>query len=344
MLHTIRALVAAGVALIGSTACAETLFEPVLKDNFPDPFVLEHQGEFIAYSTNDVANVPVAVSRDLVNWTILREAANPKKKLDAMPALAPWVKEGFTWAPEVMEVGGRWLLYYTANHRKRDVQCIGVAVADNPKGPFRDTSAEPMVCQYDLGGTIDANPFRDKDGKLYLYYKSDGNRVGKNTVIWGQPMTSDGMRVTGKPVAMLKDDAKWELRVVEAPTMVRVPGAYAMFFSAGYFGWNPEDRLSPYAMGYATCTGPLGPCTDAAANPFLHSFNRREVGCLSGPGHQAIFRARGGTFIAFHGWAATKGCRKLEDERYLYIAPFGWENGKPELAPSLRADKGAERG
>ena len=103
--------------------------------------------------------------------------------------LAPWVKEGRTWAPEVMQVGGRWLLYYTAHHAKRKVQCLGVAVADNPKGPFRDTSAEPLVCQYDQGGTIDANPFRDADGQLYLYYKSDGNAVGKTSFIWGQRLS-----------------------------------------------------------------------------------------------------------------------------------------------------------
>ena len=54
------------------------------------------------------------------------------KALDGMPALAPWAKEGRTWAPEVMEIGGRWLLYYTAHHAKKDVQCIGIASADAP--------------------------------------------------------------------------------------------------------------------------------------------------------------------------------------------------------------------
>ena len=41
----------------------------------------------------------------------------------------------------------------------------------------------------DQGGTIDANPFRDTDGKLYLYYKSDGNAVGKTSFIWGQRLS-----------------------------------------------------------------------------------------------------------------------------------------------------------
>ena len=66
------------------------------------------------------------------------------------------------------------------------------AVAANPKGPFVDSRTEPLVCQTDQGGTIDASPFRDADGKLYLYYKSDGNAVGKRTIIWGQRLSDDG--------------------------------------------------------------------------------------------------------------------------------------------------------
>ena len=155
-------------ALAAPAAAAEPSYVPVYRDNFPDPHIVAHQGEFIAYATNAGINLPMLSSRDLVRWSWVTNPADPGKRLDGMPELAPWVKEGFTWAPEVMKIGDRWLLYYTANHRKRDVQCLGVAAADNPRGPFRDRSADPLVCQFDLGGTIDANPFRDSDGRLYL--------------------------------------------------------------------------------------------------------------------------------------------------------------------------------
>jgi beta-xylosidase len=317
-----------------STAAAEPSFVPVFRDNFPDPHIVEHRGEFIAYATNAGINLPMLTSRDLISWTWVNGADG--KRRDGMPVLAPWVKEGFTWAPEVMKVGGKWLLYYTAAHRKRNVQCLGVAAADNPKGPFRDGSAEPMVCQFDLGGTIDANPFRDKDGKLYLYYKSDGNRLGRKTVIWGQRLSDDGLSVAGTPVALVEDDRKWEWKLVEAPTMVRSPAGHRLFFSAAFYGWDPKEPLSRYATGYATCTGPLGPCRDAPENPILHSFNDKEAGCLSGPGHTGIFEARGRHFIAFHAWEATKSCRKAAEKRYLYVAPLFWKDGKPQIGMSLR--------
>ncbi|WP_294171933.1 glycoside hydrolase family 43 protein [uncultured Sphingomonas sp.] len=322
------------------------LFVPVFAENFPDPFVLPlANGEFLAYSTNDVQNVPMASSRDLVNWRWVRDVAGRKR--DAMPKLAPWVKEGFTWAPEVMKVGERYILYYTANHRRQDKQCLGAAVSADAMGPFVDNSAQPLVCQYELGGSIDANPFRDRDGKLYLYWKADGNRIAKPSRLFGAELAADGLTLAGAPRDLgIDDDEAWENKVVEAPTMVRTPDGLAMFYSGGFFGWNGPERLSPYSMGYAMCSGALGPCTEAPANPILRSFNQKNIGCLSGPGHQHIFQANGGTFISFHAWAATKGCRSAERGRQLYIAPFGWENGRPELAPSLRREetKVGERG
>lgn len=336
--------IAALLLAFSTAASAEPSFVPVYRDNFPDAFVVQHQGEFVAYATNDGINLPMLSSRDLVHWAPVPDPAKPGKRLDGMPQLGAWAKEGFTWAPEVIPSGGRWLLYYTASSRELKAQCIGVAAADNPKGPFRDTNAAPIVCQTELGGTIDASPFRDADGKLYLYFKNDGNRIGKRTALWGQLLSADGMAATGTPVKLLDDRAAWMERVIEAPTMVRSPGGYQLFYSGGYFGWNPENRLSPYAMGYATCAGPLGPCTDSADNPILHSFNEREAGCLSGPGHQSIFQVGGRTFISFHAWAATKGCRKLEDERYLYVAPLFWKDGKPQIGQSLRANASTERG
>ncbi|HEY0165144.1 MAG TPA: glycoside hydrolase family 43 protein [Sphingomicrobium sp.] len=332
----VRRYAAILLAGMSATAVAAPDFVPVYKHNFPDPFVVVAGNQFIAYATNDGINVPMLFSKDLINWSPVADPADPKKRLDAMPSLAPWVQEGRTWAPEVMKIGNKWLLYYTAQSRARKMQCLGVAVADKPYGPFRDTSSEPMVCQYDQGGTIDANPFRDSDGKLYLYYKSDGNAVRKRSYIWGQRLSDDGLKVLGKANSLIKDDAKWEWGLVEAPAMVRSPTGYQMFYSAAFFGWDPNERLSRYATGYATCSGPLGPCKDAPENPILTSFNDREAGCLSGPGHPGIFQVGARSFMAFHAWAATTSCRKGDDKRYLYVAPVIWQDGKPRLGVSLR--------
>jgi beta-xylosidase len=329
------------VALLGSASAAlakraEAPFVPVYEVNFPDPFIVPHGEEFLAYATNAErfqANVQMAVSRDMVSWEPLRTRG---KLHDAMPVLPSWAKPGWTWAPEVMKHGEDYLLYFTAREAKSDRQCTGVARSADPKGPFVSQATEPLVCQRELGGTIDASPFRDADGKLYLYYKADANAVGKPTEIFVQPMTPDGMALTGTPVALLRNDQPWEAHVIESPTMLRRGNRYVMFYSANHFGWEPHQRLSPYAMGYARCEGPMGPCRDAPNNPILYSYNDRRSGCLSGPGHQALFESGGRQFVVFHAHAARGGCRNANKGRYMYIAPLLWQGDEPKIGASLR--------
>lgn len=313
-------------------------FVAVFETNFPDPFILPHGGEFLAYATNaegGVANVQMARSPDLVEWDFVLDG---DKLHDAMPNLPPWAREGWTWAPEVLRRGDRYLLYFTAKERSSGLQCVGVAESGDALGPFTSEADEPLVCQREIGGTIDPNVFEDSDGQLYLYYKNDGNHpeFARKTEIFVQSMSADGLTVTGKPEALLDNDQAWEEHVIESPTMVRHGDDFVLFFSANHFGWEPDQRLSPYAMGYATCEGPLGPCVDAPENPVLYSYNDRKAGCLSGPGHQAVFEVGGRQFIVFHAHIATKGCRRTTRGRQMYVAPLLWQNGTPQVGVSLR--------
>jgi beta-xylosidase len=338
-------LAAAAIGCSASAPASDTrLFVPVLRSDFADPFVLPHKGEFLAYATNAQggrANVPMARSTNLTDWALIRQGG---KLHDAMPVLPPWAREGYTWAPEVIATSAGYVLYFTAKERKSGLQCIGAAFAPDPRGPFRSDATEPLVCQREIGGTIDASPFRDADGALYLYYKNDGNHPDfrKPTDIFGQRLSADGLKLEGAAVALLRNDAPWEEHVIEAPTMVKLEpkagGGYTMFYSANHFGWEPHQRLSPYATGYARCEGALGPCRDGAENPLLFSYNGKP-GCLSGPGHQSVFEANGRHFISFHAWAPAPGCARGRSGRELYIAPLGWKGGVPQIGASLRGVK-----
>lgn len=326
------------LAAFPAAAQERPLFVPVYPTNFPDPFIIEHEGEYLAYATNadrNQANVQMARSSDLIRWEAVREGEGLH---DAMPTLPPWAREGWTWAPEVIAHNGRFLLYFTARERRSSLQCIGVASADNPRGPFTSQATEPLACQRDTGGTIDPAVFRDADGQLFLYYKNDGNAVRKPTDIFGQRLSPDGLTLVGEPAALLRNDKEWEAHVIESPTMVRQGDSYIMFYSANHFGWEEHQRLSPYAMGFARCQGPMGPCVKHDANPILYSYNNPQIGCLSGPGHQAVFEARGRQYIVFHAHGATLQCRRANLGRYMYIAPLVWRNGTPEIGFSLRPE------
>jgi hypothetical protein len=49
-----------------------------------------------------------------------------------------------------------------------------------------------------------------------------------------------------------------------------------------------------------------------------------------------VFTVGTRSFISFHAWAATSGCHKADDRRFLYVAPLFWKDGKPVIGPSLR--------
>src|SRR5690348_3017427 len=88
----IRRVAAAAAALLCVAATPEPSFVPVFQANFPDAFVLPHGSVFIAYSTNDGPNVPVAISRDLVHWNFVSDPAASGRQLDGLPKLGTWAK------------------------------------------------------------------------------------------------------------------------------------------------------------------------------------------------------------------------------------------------------------
>lgn len=306
---------AGGGGATTATEAGARFTNPVFEENFPDPFVLEVGKTYYAYGTNGPnGNVPTLRSDDLVDWRVGK---------DAMPNLGKWAYVGKTWAPEVLAASDdSYVLYYTANAADIGRQCIGRAVSRTPTGPFVDRSAKPLVCQPAEGGSIDASPFRDEDGTLYLLWKNDGNAIGETTYIYAQRLSPDGTRLIGQPARLVKNDRGWEGAVVEAPTLWRQGDGYYLFFSANVFD---SDQ---YAVGYATCERPLGPCEDAPENPILKS------ACdASGPGHQTILRDdEGETWFVYHAWP-----RSGEDKRVMWIDPLEWKGGKPDVVgPTCR--------
>lgn len=294
--------------------------QPAIRSDFADPAILAADGAYYAYASNAGGeHIQVARSTDLRHWTLLP---------DALPVLPPWstAAGAWVWAPDVIEIGARFVLYYTAQDAASGRQCVGVATSDTPAGPFHDAGAVPFVCQLDLGGTIDPSPFRDGDA-LYLYFKSDSNCCRMPTHIWGQRLTPDGMGLSGPAVALISNDQPWEGDVVEAPNMLKHDEMYDLFYSGNDYA---SDR---YAVGYARCLSPLGPCSKTTDSPILAS-DPSAPAPLAGPGGASLVQANGSTWIAFHAWGVTER-GSLGESRYLLIDRLGWRGERPVvLAPS----------
>jgi beta-xylosidase len=252
-------------------------------------------------------------STDLVHWT---------KAGDALPTLASWATPGDTWAPSVIHLRRSYVLYYTAAMARTKVQCLSVATARRPQGPFTDTSTGPLECQPALGGSIDPSPFVAADGHPYLLWKSNGLGSAPAT-IWAEELTPGGTAFAGTaPTELLRPSQPWEGSVVEAPSMVAVDGTDLLFYSGN--NWDTAD----YAVGVARCAGVLGPCGKPLSEPVLASEPH-----LLGPGGETVFTDQNGQLqMAFQAWLP--GAVGYPHPRLLFVRPVTVSDGIPRIGAS----------
>jgi hypothetical protein len=283
---------------------------PVYPFDLADPSVLVVGTTYYVYGTNaEVGNVQVLSSSDLAHWTAVG---------NALPELPSWAQPGDTWAPDVIALGGQFVLYYTVKAAATGQQCISVATSASPQGPFVDTSTGPLVCQTALGGSIDPDPFVDADGTPYLVWKSESGANGLPT-LWSQPLDPTGQTTLGQPVALLQPDQAWEGGIVEAPSLALVNGTYYLFFSG-----NNWDSAS-YAVGVAVCQGPSGPCTEPLSGPIVASGSG-----LAGPGSTAVFTDTGGQVeLAFD--AYLPDAVGYPHSRLLFLRTLSFAGGVPSV-------------
>jgi beta-xylosidase len=290
--------------------------------DFADPFVLHAGNAYYAFATGaGKTHLQVARSTDLSTWTPMS---------DALPRLPTWADPdpAFTWAPSVLARDGRFILYYTARDRASGYQCISRATAESPQGPYTDDSARALVCPVagseGLCGAIDPSPFVDAGGQPYLLWKSDENSAACHAPprLWSQKLRDDGLELEGPASPLLTMDRPWELPIVEGPSMVAHDGTYYLFYSAS------EYESSKYAIGYATCTGPAGPCIKKTVDAPL----RKSAGATLGPGGQEFFDdGTGHWLVAYHAWTAPVASYRDGGARSLHIGRLSFDGGTPSI-------------
>jgi len=286
---------------------------PVYDDDFPDPHIILVDDTYYAYGTTNGSSINIRVmsSADLLQWEELG---------DALPALPKWamLNSGYTWAPGVMHIEDQFVMYYVARDKDIDRQCIGVSVSEDPAGPFLDPNDEAFICQGDLGGSIDAYPFQDDDGKLYLFWKNDGNCCSLEVALWVQELSPDGLTLVGEPVKLIERDQPWERPLIENPAMVEQNDKYYLFYSANW--WESHE----YSIGYAVCETVTGPCEKPLSKPWFDYESP-----VMGPGGQAFFTdEEGDLWMVYHAWTGAE-VGYPAGERSLHIDLVTFEGDKP---------------
>ncbi|MEH8016615.1 glycoside hydrolase family 43 protein [Rheinheimera muenzenbergensis] len=172
---------------------------------------------------------------------------------------------------------------------------IGVAVSDNPAGPFNDPRGMPMILLEDTAQfkdhswrNIDPAVFIDDDGRAYLYW---GNKQ-----LWWVELEADLIHLKGESFTLdasgklqNRDVSKVQIHTVdslpnfeEAPYLSKHNGIYYLLYAAGF----------PESIAYATSSSATGP------------WQHRGIIMPPLPGtttiHPALFDFNGHTYLAYH--------------------------------------------
>jgi arabinan endo-1,5-alpha-L-arabinosidase len=168
---------------------------PMFEPSLPDPsFLRAHDGYFYAYGTENVWNgkqdrkLTIVRSPDMVKWEYIG---------DAFTHMPEWGNEGAIWAPKIVYRPERQLYYLYFAFCGGNFTCgVGLAVSEQPYGPFEDTgrimdSIDPYYIETGSG----------LDKKRYIFW---GSWSGIN----GVEMADDMKTMIGEPFMIVGQHAE----------------------------------------------------------------------------------------------------------------------------------------
>lgn len=278
---------------VNYTVSVSVEVNPILPDFHADPEILysEKTKRFYIYPTTDGYpgwggySFNVFSSSDLVNWT------NEGTILDLSTDQVTWAT-GNAWAPCIeekkLEDGSyRYFFYFSGN---AGIKKIGVAVANDPAGPFLDSGA-PMISKLPAGvggQLIDGDVFTDPVSNKSFFYWGNGFLAVAELNDDMVSINNNSVKIITPSGGTLKDYAYRE-------------GAY-VFYRNGmyYFLWSVDDTGSDnYHVAYGTSTSPTGPVSVAPSPVVIIQDAEKRI---YGTGHCSILQIPGKDewYIVYH--------------------------------------------
>ncbi len=304
----------------GTVPAEKTYRNPVIRRSVPDPTIIRvDDGSFYLYSTEDVRNLPIYHSTNLVDWEMTGTAFTNETR----PTFEP---KGGLWAPDINYINGKYMLYYSMSVWGGEWTCgVGVAVADNPRGPFTDKGMLFRSNTIGVKNSIDQNYVED-NGKKYLFW-------GSFRGIYGIELADDGLSIKA-------DSEKKQIAgTAYEGTYIHKRGKYYYLFAS--VGSCCEGLKSTYRTVVGRSEDLWGPYVDKQGQPMMD--NHHEVvihknDAFVGVGHNSeiVQDNAGNDWILYHGFCVenTKG-------RSLFLDKVMWVNDWPVVAtnsPSIEAD------
>lgn len=254
---------------------------PLFPGWYADPEGVVYGDEYWIYPTysapyDEQLYMDAFSSKDLVTW-VKHPKVLSKENIS-------WLRRAL-WAPAVIKANGKYYIFFGANdiQSNEELGGIGVAVADNPAGPFKDALGRPLIDKFVNGAQpIDQFVFKDDDGQYYMYYGGWGHC---NIVKLAPDLLSIVPFEDGTLYKEVTPDS-----YTEGPFMLKRNGKYYFMWSEG--GWTGPD----YCVAYAIADSPFGPFERVG------KILERDDNIGTGAGHHSVVKG-GGTdewYIIYH--------------------------------------------
>lgn len=266
---------------------------PIFTEWYADPEIVILDNEYWIFPTFSGISknqdfLDAFSSKDLREWTKHGNIVTPKN--------VNWVKNAL-WAPSAIEKDGKFFLFFSANdiqtsqspwwnpqkHDSTEVGGIGIAIANEPEGPYSDYLGKPLINKvYNGAQPIDQYVFKDKDDNYYMIYGGWKHcNIGKLNNKFTDFIKFDNGELFKEITPQ---------NYVEGPVMFLRKNTYYLMWSEGSWG---NDT---YKVAYGMATSPFGPFN--RIQTILESDNE----IATGAGHNSVLQIPGtdNWYIVYH--------------------------------------------
>ena len=269
--------------------------------------------------------VPSYHSKDLVKWE--RGPSVFKTAPEWIASAVPENRNMVYWAPDVIQQGDQYLLYYSVSSFGKMTSAIGLATNPtlDPDDPAYHWTDRGMVVRTQEGqagakyNAIDPAVFRDSDGSLWLTFGSYWSGI---KLIQLDPKTGKRIAPDSKMSSLAFNDS------IEASYLCKHDGYYYLFVN-----WDGccKGLRSTYNIRIGRSKTITGPYVDKAGVDMMKKggsvFLATTNGPLIGPGHAGTLEANGKTWFT----SDFEGDARMNGRATLAIMPLRWNaDGWPE--------------
>lgn len=295
---------------------------PVINQSLPDPTIIKAKdGYFYLYATEDIRNVPIYKSKNLIDWEFITTAFTKETRPNFEP-------KGGIWAPDINYINGKYVLYYSMSVWGGEWTCgIGVALADKPEGPFIDQGKLFRSNEIDVQNSIDPFYMEDK-GKKYLFW-------GSFRGIYAIELAKDGLSIkTGAQKRKIAGTA------FEGTYIYKRKDYYYLFASIGSCC---KGIKSTYKLIVGRSKSLFGPYVDKTGKDMMDNGYSIVIGHndrFVGNGHcsEIVKDKKGNDWILYHGVD-----KENPKGRVLLLDQVKWDKEGwayiENNSPSLKAEK-----